>query len=82
MPVVANTFLPEGNKMAIYVCECELIISTSSSNPICLRCRRTLGLSDRLRRVDKAFADTAVISLEQETSFCDTAAAHRGAVVR
>jgi hypothetical protein len=49
--------------MAVYECECALIISTSSSTPQCLRCRRTLSLSHRLTRVDAGVADTVTIAV-------------------
>lgn len=36
--------------MAVYNCECGLIISTSSDRPQCLRCHRVLGAKDLAER--------------------------------
>jgi hypothetical protein len=38
--------------MAVYNCECGLIISTSSDRPQCLRCLRVLGIQDLVARAN------------------------------
>jgi hypothetical protein len=38
--------------MAVYNCECGLIISTSSDRPQCLRCLRVLGPQDFVDRTN------------------------------
>jgi hypothetical protein len=43
--------------MAVYNCECGLIISTSSERPRCLRCLRVLGPQDVADRASQPLAD-------------------------
>ena len=38
--------------MAVYSCQCGLIISTSSDRPQCLRCLRVLGPQDSVVRAE------------------------------
>lgn len=46
--------------MAVYTCECGLIISTSSERPQCLRCHRVLGAQDLIDRANEAVAELIV----------------------
>jgi len=49
--------------MAVYHCECGLIVSTSSDRPQCLRCLRVLGTGDLVNRSDQPAAKLGVSSI-------------------
>jgi hypothetical protein len=58
--------------MAIYECECGLIISTSLQGAQCLRCRQVLGVVHRLRRVHSVgLADTVVMTPDSDAQACN-----------
>jgi hypothetical protein len=65
-------FRLETDAMAVYECECGLIISTTSNGAQCLRCHQVLGIVHRLRRVDTTgLADTVVMTLDRDTQACN-----------
>jgi hypothetical protein len=48
--------------MPLFECHCGLIISTSAETTRCMRCQRSLGATDRLRRPHPAeLVDTVVL---------------------
>ncbi len=49
--------------MAVYNCECGLIISTSSERPRCLRCLRVLGPQDVGDRAGQPLAGVTVTAV-------------------
>jgi hypothetical protein len=50
--------------MPIFECNCGLIISTSGETTRCMRCQRSLGATDRLRRPQPAeLVDTVVLAM-------------------
>jgi hypothetical protein len=58
--------------MAVYNCECGLIISTSSDRPRCLRCLRVLGPHDLVERVKEptgVVTSTVVALIEQRRQY-------------
>jgi hypothetical protein len=58
--------------MAVYECDCGLIISTSSQGAQCLRCRQVLGVVHRLRcRHSVGLADTVVMTANSDHQSCN-----------
>jgi hypothetical protein len=62
--------------MAVYNCECGLIVSTSSDRPQCLRCLRVLGSQNLTRRAQESEIETvshrsvtSVVVLERPGQF-------------
>ena len=56
--------------MAVYDCECGLIISTSSERPRCLRCLRVLGprnLAERQKLATAEVTFAAVVMARRRT---------------
>lgn len=64
--------------MAIYDCECGMMISTSSVSPQCMRCRRVLGDKNRVDQQESPPAAVVeVIVTERSVQCCQITLPYR-----